>query len=286
MVTVRKSPMPSLQALQDLGLKGLIEALGTPRFAANLVQLAQGLIQIRHLAIFAFDDHLLPHVVVSESIGRSPIARTAGRIYEQSFFYRHDPNLRTLPTKAQGNESLLLRLRAREIADPEYRARIYDRFGLVDRLTILCYAGGHWLAINFYRERRAGEFRDSDIERIQNVAGLIASLAAKHFEILPPPTWHSARRPSVDALENLVSRVDSRLTQRQIQVCARALMGMTSVAVGLDLGIQVPTVATLRKRAYAVLQISSLNELFALCLGQTARVTQQTQSGNRSKQSR
>jgi DNA-binding CsgD family transcriptional regulator len=53
-------------------------------------------------------------------------------------------------------------------------------------------------------------------------------------------------------------------------VCARALLGMTNVAIGLDLGVRAPTVATLRQRAYATLGISGLNELFGLCLAQAA----------------
>jgi DNA-binding CsgD family transcriptional regulator len=104
-----------------------------------------------------------------------------------------------------------------------------------------------------------------------NAAGVIAALVVKHFAIAPPVSGQAGRRPSVEVFEALVSRLDARLTTRQIQVCARALMGMTNVAVGLSLGIRVPTVATLRKRAYATLRISSLNELFALCLAQTAQ---------------
>jgi len=45
---------------------------------------------------------------------------------------------------------------------------------------------------------------------------------------------------------------------------------MTGEGIGLDIGVQPATVATLRKRAYAKLNISTLNELFALCLGQVA----------------
>jgi len=75
-------------------------------------------------------------------------------------------------------------------------------------------------------------------------------------------------RPSIDSLEALLRKLDPRLTRRQVQVCARALLGMTCVAVGLDLGVRVSTVVTLRRRAYSILHISSLNELFALCLAQ------------------
>jgi DNA-binding CsgD family transcriptional regulator len=80
-------------------------------------------------------------------------------------------------------------------------------------------------------------------------------------------------RPSIDSLESLVRKLDPRLTRRQVQVCARALLGMTSVAVGLDLGIRVSTVVTLRRRAYSILHISSPNELFALCLAQVLHAT-------------
>jgi DNA-binding CsgD family transcriptional regulator len=55
-----------------------------------------------------------------------------------------------------------------------------------------------------------------------------------------------------------------------VQVCARALLGMTNAAIGLDLGVRAPTVATLRQRAYATLGICGLNELFGLCLAQAA----------------
>ena len=74
------------------------------------------------------------------------------------------------------------------------------------------------------------------------------------------------RRPSKEQLERLVAGLSDSLTDREIQVCARAILGMTGEGIGLELGIKLPTVATLKKRAYAKLNISSSNELFALCL--------------------
>lgn len=262
--SVARTPAP----LGPVQLQELIETLGTPTFTEVLARAAEGLVRVRHVALIAFDDRLVPRVVASESLGRSATASAAGKVYEGSFFYRHDPNVRALTT-ADSEHPLLLRLRAHEIEDAEYRRNIYERFGLIDRLSILHHAAGRWLAVNFYRERNGGEFEPEDIAALHASAVLIATLVAKHFALLPPAPWRAARRPSVAGLESLVKTLDHRLTTRQVQVCARALLGMTNVAVGLDLGIQVPTVATLRKRAYSVLGISSLNELFALCLAQT-----------------
>jgi DNA-binding CsgD family transcriptional regulator len=59
----------------------------------------------------------------------------------------------------------------------------------------------------------------------------------------------------------------ARLTEREADVCARIVLGMSTTGIALDLRISKNTVATLRKRAYDRLGISSQNELFAICLG-------------------
>jgi DNA-binding CsgD family transcriptional regulator len=73
---------------------------------------------------------------------------------------------------------------------------------------------------------------------------------------------------SIDFLESLLGSLDEHLTPRERAVCARALAGLTVAGIALDLGIRTPTVATLRRRAYAKLGISSLSQLFALCIEQ------------------
>ena len=271
----------SAASLPAAALRTLIQALGSPDFPLQLLHALELLVGARHLSILMFDDRLNAQIGATESLGRLAVAKAAGRIYERSLFYRYDPNIRAIHGDAatvgldeSGNdEPLLLRLRAREIRDPEYREQIFDQFKLVDRLSILDHSSGHWHAINFYRESAEGEFDAADLAVFGSSAGVIAALVARHFAILPPTHGHASRRPSLEMFEALVGRLDAKLTTRQVQVCARALMGMTNVAVGLSLGIQVPTVATLRKRAYATLKISSLNELFALCLAQTSAGT-------------
>jgi DNA-binding CsgD family transcriptional regulator len=243
-------------------LPQLVRALGAPGFERALLGALHTSVGAAHLSIIAFDRRLLPQLIAAESCGGAALARSAGRTYFGSLFYRHDPNrgaLAVRPGGAGGEAPLLLRLAARDIADRAWRQQIYERFGLEERLSLLGFAGAHWLALNLYRGKADGE-----------AGALLLELVARHYALRPPAAWRRSARPPVTLLEELLGRIDARLTRRQVQVCARALLGMTNVAIGLDLGVRAPTVATLRQRAYATLNISGLNELFGLCLAQAS----------------
>ena len=254
-----------------LGL--LIRSLGEAGFPRRLLEAVNEVVGVGHLAIIAFDHKLAGHVVAAESVGRWPVAKSASHVYETALLYRHDPSVQMITGRAhRSRRPLLFRLRAADIESADYRAQIYDAFNLLERITMIDQFAGQWHATSFYREAEAGPFRQDDIAALEAVGETIAALVGKNFSMLPAPAWKHEGRPAVRQLEEIVRRLHHALTARQVEVCARALVGMTNQAIGLDLGIQAPTVATLRKRAYAVLKISSLNELFALCLGQSLPV--------------
>ena len=85
-----------------------------------------------------------------------------------------------------------------------------------------------------------------------------------------PSAWAGAKRPSFARLEDRIKYLTSgdgaKLSNREVEVCARAVIGLSGEGIGLDLGIKTSTVATLRKRAYTKLDISSVHELFTMCL--------------------
>ena len=257
------------RALPLAALTELVDALGLAAFPKVLVRVLRDLVSAEHLSVIAFGPHRLPHVVTAESAGRMPVAKMAGRIYEASAFRRHDPAAGLVGMAAAASEHpLLLLVRPEDIEDGEYRAQIYRRFNLAEKLSIVSHSSGDWHALNLYRTQAAGVFRQVDVEAARAAANVIMALVAKHFSLRPAVRAPSLR-PSAATFELLVNQLDCPLTSRQIQVCARALSGMTNRAIALDLGIAVPTVATLRKRAYARLNSSSLNELFARCLAQS-----------------
>ncbi len=257
-------------------LPELIPALGRQEFPAEILRALQKPLGASHLSVFAFDRNMVPSLVAAESIGGTRIAGKAGKIYEDKILYRHDPNIRRVRSGDTGNtQALVFRLNAADISDFEYRRRIYDRFGLVERLSVIDQIGGMWFVENFYRDARMGRFSEAQLGFLSEVAAVLAALVGKHLAMNPPPAWQSYRRPRIDLMERRLRGLDASLTERQIQVCARALMGMTNTGIALDLGVGKPTVATLRRRAYARLNITSLNELFAKCLSNEPNTQEQ-----------
>ncbi len=245
----------------------LVDSLGTAGFGRVLLEALNGLLRADHVSLFAFDATLAPHLVAAESLDASSVARHAGRQYSRQTFYRHDPNVQLLRGHADG--PVIARNKAADITDPDYRRLIYERFALVDRLSLIDRTARGWFALNLYRDKPSGLFTRPDIRALQNAAPLVVALVRKQLSLIPPGVWRQDTRPSLDMLERLLAGLEQRLSPREIQVAARALTGMTRTGIALDLDIKRPTVATLTARAYAKLNISSVHELFALCLGRT-----------------
>jgi DNA-binding CsgD family transcriptional regulator len=70
----------------------------------------------------------------------------------------------------------------------------------------------------------------------------------------------------IDSSRERLRSVAPLLSPREVEVCIRIMLGVTSEGIGIDLGISRNTVLTYRKRAYARLNISSQNQLFRLVM--------------------
>jgi len=249
-----------------------ILSLGEADFAHALLQAIEPCVPLDHLSVVVFDDELTAHLAGAGSRQPGNVALEAGQLYERARFYQHDPGAKQLGGPRQpGGGPVLARLRASEITNPKYRREIYDRFRLLERLSIVDRVRNRWVMLNLYRGSGSESFRDRDITRIRDVAILLVGLAGKHAELAIPATARRGRLESIRYFDNLLAEIEGRLTPRERAVCARALAGQTVQGIASELEIRPPTVATLRRRAYAKLNISSLNELFARCMEQLAR---------------
>jgi len=124
-----------------------------------------------------------------------------------------------------------------------------------------------WFIANIYREKKSGSFTEAELEALEHASDTLCAAVERHVSLVSPTALEPGSNPPVEWLEKLVFDLGHGLTPREIQVCARALSGMTRAGIALDLGVKPTTVVTLVQRAYARIDISTLNELFGLCLG-------------------
>jgi DNA-binding CsgD family transcriptional regulator len=245
-----------------------IDALGDTTFPIVMLDALNDLVEVNHLVILTLGADLVPSLFAAESFGLSPVAREAGDRYTRLQLYHSDPNLEEILTPVdRADGPLITHLLTKNIADARYREEVFEKSNIVERVSFINQREGHMFMANLYRDKDVGPFTAAQLDRVSQHAGLISSLVAKHISLVSAVPWSTATRPPVAFLEDTLLKLDFGLSQREVEVCARALLGMTSEAIGLDLGVKLTTIATHRKRAYAKMEISTTNELFALCLG-------------------
>lgn len=258
---------PSDAALNADQVADLVDALGTPGLGASLLKSLSPSLQCAHLSAFVFDAQLQPHQVMAESLGGTSVAERAGHMARSTGLHQRDPNTRAINAAQLSQDDLLTtRRRAADITPGDQALALYTRFELADRVSLLARSGERWFVLNLYRDRKQGEFSDTALAAWAASARLLAALLRRHFEWRPPQAWQETIGPDHATLERRLASLPGRLSARELQVCARALRGITNTGIALDLGVQVSTVNTLRRRAFAKLGISTLGELFLKCL--------------------
>lgn len=246
----------------------MVDALGSSAFGTALLDGLALPLRVAHVTAFRFDAGLQARVVLTASAGGGAAARHSAQVYAGSGLYRHDRLLGVLQRTATGAAvPAVLRMRRSDIADAAYGRQLWDRFGLVDRLSALACLDGPWTAINVYRDRATGPFTPADARRFAALSPLLLALLRRHLaDLQPAADAGPATRVPPEAAAALLQRLPVRLSTREREVCALTLAGHTRQGIGLALGIAESSVATLRERAYRKLQIHGAGELFALCL--------------------
>ena len=252
--------------LKDAPLIALIASVGEKDFAAQALAFVNSQVIADHLSLLVFDTALVPHVAGTASRAAGKTAMLAGQLYERAMFYRFDPNSERVRTGSGEEDVMLFRLAASDIRDARYRSSIYGRFGIVERVSLIRQVLGRWLQLNLYRDRAAGRFEPAALAKLTEMAPLLIACAGKHVAMASRPAARRDRAATIASFESMLQGLDAGLTQRERQVCAHALAGVTVAGIAVTLGVKDSTVATLRRRAYGKLGISSLNSLFAMCV--------------------
>ncbi len=235
----------------------LIGVVGTPKFESELFAVARSAMNCEHITAFVAGERHRPRVVLAANAGDEPVARPLADKYIARY-WDLDPANRTPLCRKE--DSVALRIAPdTDINDDLYRHDCYTSKHLVERFTLMQRRGEEIYRLNFYAGP-CGRFASSVVDHLMGSGDLLMSLVMKN----DAATTRDAALPETFA--SRLGQVAPTMPQREAEVCTAIMLGMTSEAIALKLGISVNTVLTYRKRAYTRLNISCQNELMRLIL--------------------
>jgi DNA-binding CsgD family transcriptional regulator len=162
--------------------------------------------------------------------------------------------------------------RLSEVApDAFFRSRYFEEYfrqtTIADEVNIVAYPRPDiTLAIALARDATSGRpFAPKEVQTCHRIAPVVAALAERHWADLQV----SGSRPAdiaTDVAQQLLERLDIRLSPRQTEVALLILRGHSTLAIALRLDVSPQTVKVFRRQLYARCRISSQAELFGLFL--------------------
>lgn len=242
----------------------IVNKLGSSTFPESLLEAINQECALNHLSLVHLEERdRITYLFSASSSADVVITKTMQQLY-LSIYYRLDPNKEFLEHFSEQKTILLQRMQQQDIQDQEYRKLWYEKMGIVDRVSILTKADKGLYCLNMFRTQKP--FSEHDINVLTELSSLLSALTIKQARLSGTLSSFMTRNTQIETLMDRLTKIENSLTQREREVCARILLGMNSEGIGLDLGVKMQSVLTYRKRAYARLNISSQNELFALCL--------------------
>lgn len=239
-------------------LQGLIGLIGQASFKTALLEQLHPIVPAASYSVYQTGSGCAPELFMSASHGVPDTTLDCWNAYLSG---PHLSDRTLLGQDPVPEHPLLHHITACEVP-AQHRARVYEAHGMAERVSVVQQKGSSIFAINFYRHEHQRPFSDAQLSDFESLAPALLTLARKHIELSPPR--HAAKWRHADGWALKLRRLESTLTPRECDVCARLLTGMTQDGIAHDLGLSLPTVKTYRNRAFARLGIHFKSELFAL----------------------
>jgi DNA-binding CsgD family transcriptional regulator len=232
----------------------IVDAIGSDDFGRVLLRHLHSLFNIDGCVLYSLSGGALCLVEITGNcrVGADPaqVSRYLSRAW------RADPSLRPMMSD-RGQELSLSRICIDDLDVPLIRDEFFRPCRVRERIVLARREAESTIILSL----TASDLAPENVALLCDSAATLMCLASKHIQI---SRARAAARPvltSLREIELFLAELDGPLSQREMEVCARCLFGMTSAGAALDLGIGVETVVTHRKRAYAKLGISTEREL-------------------------
>lgn len=249
-VTARGSTTVHLPAEKAVvAVAGVIDCMGSPVFSKTGIERLNSWLPVSMWSVFRFFDDAQPTMPLAGSYKAHDHSAESWHEYRTTL-YTQDETFLAVRDQVQNKQQMLMHWHAQEIP-AAHRERIYTRYGLRERLSMVCRDREQGLlAINLYRHDELPAFTAEEIDLVGSAAGLLLSCVQKHLALVAPK--QSTNTPLAN------------LPKREREVCERMLKGWTYDGIAADLGLSAGTVKTYRDRAFDRLCINHRNQLFAL----------------------
>lgn len=251
-----------------------IRALGTPEFPVVFGRMVASDYQSDQIIVFKMDDRGRMRTLLAENLLRGAGHAHALADSYTAWHWLKDPNLRLLmpSSKAVGGEVVLLARSVKELADGEYRQRLFTEPRLGAKASIIGRAANQVFYVNLYRGIDRIPYTAGELEGLRRGCDVLLALLERHFAPL-----NDEVAGDLDTMQRAIEGTSvehgrNRLSAREASVCARIVAGHSTEEVRLALGVSLHSVISYRRRAFEKLGISTQKELFALLLRQRARV--------------
>jgi DNA-binding CsgD family transcriptional regulator len=258
MVVCPTRPEPRMVLRTDT-FADTVTALGTSRYPRTCFRIFEQSFDVDHWALFRYRSNDSVKCIATAS---RTFEAAAGRNVD--FFlrrcYRFDPSL--IAFKQQHTDrSCMIKMAISDIDDRQYR-HCFEVTSVRERLSFFALDGADLLQLCIYRAA-SHTFSAAEMNLFATLARLITTTTLKH-ETLWNSTLASPGTLDIDALEGRFDDLAMGLSQRERQVCARAVMGRTIEETAGDLSIRKTSVITYRQRAYQKLGVSRQSDLLAI----------------------
>lgn len=246
-------------------LCGVVQSVGTEMFDARLDSLLRN--RFGSAEAFAFRRPAAQRgAPVLLSARRDDGARMRAEGYCATYF-RDDPLFDVLGTDTPDG-FYTMQIAAEGIRNARFRSSCFIRPEYCEKLTLARKEGDTLLVLTLFATTANGPFSPDQIGELSQLGPLLLPLLLLHTRLSGEE--HRFRQVSAAEMEDCVSWAFPELTKREVAVCARSILGVTAEGIALDLGIKQTSVLTYRRRAYARLNVSSINQLSSMLIQSSA----------------
>jgi DNA-binding CsgD family transcriptional regulator len=244
----------------------VISAVGSECMDEALAAGLDRLVSVDRVYAFAHEPHHRPkRADLYAAWARSGNTEIMTREYA-AHYYKSDPINDVMRRTSSTCMFASLRITREEIPDCDYRRMYFDEPEVCERVTLLTRFSNGWRGLSLSRTYKSGYFRRDELERIAAFSEVALPLLARHRELIEVYQPQTSDKLSLEHIETRFERRFPALTNRERQVCARTIIGMTAEAISIDLSIGRSSVHTYRQRAYKRLNICSAYQLAPLVL--------------------